>query len=505
MSSNELLKEIRDELRMTAAMRCYSILRTSGSKSLTAQYDYMSSLFHGDEPSIPSNIKLLCEGSYVYKDLYDIVEDEAVVSRSSIQNTECRSSLSLKVSLSRNKSRVFFAGKHIVRSDMEKKGRNGQQLVSGRNIYDMAKRGTANYRKALSFATKKFDLDSMIVKESGSTIDDVIEYVRVEMYQQHFKQDNIKKKTVVIDGDIEDELDDSKDLEDEYLTSLKKKGQPDSNKTVNVTVSSKTTLSSDDVKSLVEKSCEKKNPSDMKNTDESKLDSTIVAKVMPPPQWFFPGWFSFIAYGPFVKKDQRLSLLEISDASKKTVKSRAEKRKADKIQKDIKRAADSNPERGFSTDQKLQLEIIDLTRQQTKDRSRESVLMGLCVQEAALTKQIDRAERMAERLAPDDVDDPNNKWWVKVNNLIHKQELILIQMANLNQAAIKSNKRGNNENHKSDDNDNSLTNKSVSTMLHDDAKNPEIMSDLSKESDRHYSISTTHSLPQNTNNDTLSV
>ena len=121
MSSNELLKEIRDELRMTAAMRCYSILRTSGSKSLTAQYDYMSSLFHGDDPSIPSNIKLLCEGSYVYKDLYDIVEDDAVVSRSSIQNTECRSSLSLKVSLSRNKSRVFFAGKHIVRSDMEKK------------------------------------------------------------------------------------------------------------------------------------------------------------------------------------------------------------------------------------------------------------------------------------------------------------------------------------------------------------------------------------------------
>ena len=54
----------------------------------------------------------------------------------------------------------------------------------------MAKRGTANYRKALSFATKKFDLDSMIVKESGNTIDDVIEYVRVEMYQQHLKQEN---------------------------------------------------------------------------------------------------------------------------------------------------------------------------------------------------------------------------------------------------------------------------------------------------------------------------
>ena len=367
----------------------------------------------------------------------------------------------------------------------------------------MAKRGTANYRKALSFATKKFDLDSMIVKESGNTIDDVIEYVRVEMYQQHLKQENKKNKTVVIDGDIEDELDDSKDLEDEYLTSLKKKEEQESDNTVNVTASSNTTPTTDPVKSLVKTSCEQKS-SNIKNAKESKAESTIVTKVIPPPQWFFPGWFSFIAYGPFVKKDQRLSLLEISDASKKTVKSRAEKRKADKIQKDIKRAADSNPERGFSTDQKLQLEIIDLTRQQTKDRSRESVLMGLCVQEAALTKQIDRAERMAERLAPDDVDDPNNKWWIKVNNLIHKQELIIIQMANLNKAALKSNKGGSNENHISDDNDYSLTNKSVTTMLND-GNQPEILSDLSKESDRDHSTSTTHSVPQNPNNDTISI
>ena len=44
---------------------------------------------------------------------------------------------------------------------------------------------------------------------------------------------------------------------------------------------------------------------------------------------------------------------------------------------------------------------------------------------------------MVERLAPDDADDPNNKWWIKVNNLIHKQEMVIIQMANLNKAALK--------------------------------------------------------------------
>ena len=111
---------------------------------------------------------------------------------------------------------------------------------------------------------------------------------------------------------------------------------------------------------------------------------------------------------------------------------------------------------------------------------------------------------MAERLAPDDADDPNNKWWIKVNNLIHKQELIIIQMANLNKAALKSNKGGSNENHISDDNDYSLTNKSVTTMQND-GNHTEILSDLSKESDRDHSTSTTHSVPQNPNNDTISI
>ena len=44
---------------------------------------------------------------------------------------------------------------------------------------------------------------------------------------------------------------------------------------------------------------------------------------------------------------------------------------------------------------------------------------------------------MAERLAPDDVDNPQNKWWNKVNSLIEKQERIIIQMADLNKDALK--------------------------------------------------------------------
>ena len=62
----------------------------------------------------------------------------------------------------------------ILRSDLEKKGRNGQQLVSGRNLLDIGEKGIATYKKVLSFAVKKYDIENMKVLESGNTIDNVI-------------------------------------------------------------------------------------------------------------------------------------------------------------------------------------------------------------------------------------------------------------------------------------------------------------------------------------------
>ena len=122
----ELPKEIRDELRMTVAMRCYSIMHSGGAKSLNLQYDYMSSLSHKDEPSIPSNIKMLANGAYVYQELYDVRADEAITSKSITDKTDSHTNLTLKVSLSCNKSRVYFANQDILCSNLEKKGRNGQ-------------------------------------------------------------------------------------------------------------------------------------------------------------------------------------------------------------------------------------------------------------------------------------------------------------------------------------------------------------------------------------------
>ena len=85
--------------------------------------------------------------------------------------------------------------------------------------------------------------------------------------------------------------------------------------------------------------------------------------------------------------------------------------------------------------------------------------MGLCVQEQALTKQIDRAERIAEKLAPDEIENMDNKWWKKVHILMKQQEEIILQMANLNNTALDQNNGGGKENLGSNFDESSLTNK----------------------------------------------
>lgn len=491
----ELQKEIRDELRMAAAMRCYSIMRSGSAKSLQSQYRTMSNLFHGDEPSIVSNLKMLCSGSYVYRDFYESLDEQNVTSRSSQSNVENHQpKLYLKSELTRDYSRTYFANKHIIRSDLEKRTRNGKQLVSGRSILETAKKGTAYYRKALSFACKKFDLDKMTVIESGNTIQDVIEYVRVEMYQIVCKEEISRKKSIVIEDDIEIVNDVDDELEDNYLESLKtsKENEKEGATTTTSSSTSSSNVSSKhdaSTKTNLDLTNDKSNTNDKHETSKqnktnTNKDKNIQEKLSPPEDWFFPSWMSFIAYGPFVDKSKRLSLLEISDASKDIVKSRAQKRKSDKLEKNLKRTSDDSANRGFSTDQKLQLEIIDINRQQTNDRSRESVLMGLCIQEHALTKQIDRAERMAERRAPDSMDAPENKWWNKVDMLIKEQESVITQIAQINNNAMKSQKEGNKKIETSNNNQKSTlpTDLSSDSLLKASCQ-LEVLSSFSKDSD----------------------
>ena len=67
-----LPKQVRDELRMTVALRAYSSLKQGGGKKVNVQQLRMSNFYHGKGKSHPSQIMLLSEVSYTYMDMYDI-------------------------------------------------------------------------------------------------------------------------------------------------------------------------------------------------------------------------------------------------------------------------------------------------------------------------------------------------------------------------------------------------------------------------------------------------
>ena len=261
------------------------------------------------------------------------------------------------------------------------------------------------------------------------------------MYQEATKETS--KDTIILD---DDDIEDAKDLEEEYLDDLKEKTKKidDSIQRNNEKLPPSSFEPNDSTSTVI-----KKATSDVfsKNTSEESASNSKNKETnrIPPKDCFFPSWFSFLTYGPFVDKSKRLPLLEISDASSKTVKSRAQKRKADLLVKNTQREHDSTSSRGFSTDQNIQLQMVSLQRVQVSNQNRETILIGLCMEESTICKQLERAEKLALRLAPDNIDDPTNYYWKKVEILSKKQEAITTRMSELNNAAFDKEKGINNQ------------------------------------------------------------
>lgn len=88
----------------------------------------------------------------------------------------------LKPSLSRDDSAFNYLGTDITFLDLQKKNRVGATLLNGWQLLDMAKQGLRDYRKALAFASDKWDVKKCQPIESGTNVDDLIDYVRCRMY-----------------------------------------------------------------------------------------------------------------------------------------------------------------------------------------------------------------------------------------------------------------------------------------------------------------------------------
>ena len=158
----------------------------------------MEQFFHGQEGKTPSQIKMMAEGVGRYKELYEKKSTPITRRKSSSNNKKSPlTSYYLKGSLCRDDSRLYYQGSDITFRDLEKKNRTGTAVLNGRQLTDMAKRGTREFRKAMGYTKDKWDFKKNEPKQSGMTVDDVIDYVRERMYM---------KSVICIDSDDDDDV-----------------------------------------------------------------------------------------------------------------------------------------------------------------------------------------------------------------------------------------------------------------------------------------------------------
>ena len=70
---NPLSRDLRQEMKMTVALKGLSQMKESNAKNKASQENEMHRFFHGEEPTFPSQLKMFCEGHYVYRDFYESV------------------------------------------------------------------------------------------------------------------------------------------------------------------------------------------------------------------------------------------------------------------------------------------------------------------------------------------------------------------------------------------------------------------------------------------------
>ena len=416
-SNPPLPRYIRDELRMTVALKGYSSLKTSKARRLPEQYEYMHKFFHGKVPSHPAQIKLLAEGHLNYRDLYDVVNVNVTKKKVS-RNQTPPSALKLKLKdiLTNYSSRSFYSGEDIFHLDLEKKNKSGPTLITGRNLHAMAIRGAREYKKAVAFANHKWDCNKLEPKKSGDTIHDVVEYVRQKMYYEKMKGKGKHKD--VSDDDTDDEHEDDEESLSTPSTSL-----PPDNTAEGITSPAASTTEHDNL------TTEKKSSTDIdiSSEDESNQEENEI-----PSDYLFPSFYVFVLHGPFVAAGDQLDINLIENKDKKKGEgTRAQQRKAEAKEKEIDAKGDTSSKRGFTTDQRIDIESLGLRKESMIDRKHEVAMVALSMEESAMTKMIEAAERRAMQRCPEY--DKCNQYWAKVDMMLKEQDQLMIKIRNFNE------------------------------------------------------------------------
>ncbi len=106
---------------------------------------------------------------------------------------------------------------------------------------------------------------------------------------------------------------------------------------------------------------------------------------------------------------------KIDDAPKNCVKTQAQKRKDRREKRNLERMKDTSAIRGFSTDQRITIESINVNKQTLKHLQDETQMVAFGLQESAIRAQLSQAQSMAERQCPKY--DENNMFWQRVDSL----------------------------------------------------------------------------------------
>ena len=408
----KLPKNIRDELRMTVALRAYSKIKCGTGKKKKLQELEMSRFFHGLAPNYPSQIKLLADASYTYACLYD---EELLPATKKNDSTTTTTQLTLKSIILPGTLTKYQARIDITHLDLEKRLRTGKELISGRKLLMMAKEGTKQYKKALSYCAHRWDLKTGTPLDSGHTVEDVIEYVRCKMYN-HLQK--FKKKDDSSVSSSDDEITDKNMEEADNMDNE----SPEKSIAVNLenVIDSENNSNQEEVTDTTNA---------QGNVEEQEDDDV-------PDDFIFPSFYAFVVYGPFVEENQRLSLLLTDDADKKKGEgSRTKMRESEKAAKKLNAAHDQSTDRGFSTDQRINIEHLNVQQQMMEDRRKETSMVALSIESSEVRHQLEAAEKRALQRCPEY--DPNNNYWETVNKLIEDQEEVVKRIRALNKIQSK--------------------------------------------------------------------
>lgn len=114
--------------------------------------------------------------------------------------------------------------------------------------------------------------------------------------------------------------------------------------------------------------------------------------------------------------------------------SQAQKRKEKMKKKTNERANDTQGHRGFSTDQRISIESMNINKKRLMHQQNETRLVGLSIQEAAIRNQIESAESRAVQRCPKYT--KSNPYWKRVDELIEEQNQVVKAIKEHSQSLI---------------------------------------------------------------------